>query len=127
MIDPEGEQHEIDAKEKGDRLVATYSGTDRPGVYRIEEHESGRRTYYVVRSPVGESNLDPLNPREKVWVEDQLGASFAEDWEDLRTRLFAESKDARELWQLIIVLTIGLVLLETCLTGRFAKRMKAEL
>jgi len=126
VIDPEGEQHEIDAKEKGGRLVATYSGTDRPGVYRIEEHESGRRTYYVVRSPVGESNLDPLNPREKIWVEEQLGASFAENWDDLRTRLFAESKDARELWQLIVVLTIGLVLLETYLTGRFAKRMRTE-
>jgi len=126
VFDPEGEEHEISATEKGDRLVATFSETDRPGVYRIEEPQSGRRTYYVVRAPVEESNLDPLNPREKVWVEEELGATFADDWEELRSRVFAQKKDLRELWQLMVVLTIGLVLLETYLTGRFAKKMKAE-
>jgi len=126
VFDPEGEEHEIRATEKGDRLVATFSETDRPGVYRIEEPRSGRRTYYVVRSPVEESNLDPLNPREKVWVEEKLGATFAESWEDLHSRLFAQKKELREFWQLIVVLTIGLVLLETYLTGRFAKKMMAE-
>ncbi|NQT20522.1 MAG: BatA domain-containing protein [Planctomycetes bacterium] len=124
VYDPEDEMHGVVAEEKGDRLVATFSGTDRPGVYRIEEPEAGRSTYYVVRSPTGESNLAALDPRETIWIEEKLGAVFAQNWADLHAQAFKESKQLREFWQLIVVLVIGLVLLETFLTGRFAKRLQ---
>jgi len=121
-IDPDGNEVQIEAVKKGKRLVATFSATGKPGVYRIVEPNAGRTTYYVVRSPVEESDLADLDPREKLWIETELGASFSESWDDLYAKVFADTKHRREMWQLFILLTLGIILLETFLTGRFAKR-----
>jgi len=122
VIDPIGKEQTIKPLRKGDRLVATFTGTERPGAYRMVGETSGTATSFVVRPPTQESNLAPLNPRERLWVEENLQASFAKDWDDLRSRVFVRAGQLREFWQLLIICALGLVLAETLLTGVFAKR-----
>ena len=122
VVEPDGKEQGIKAVEKGDRLIGTFSATERPGVYRMTGEMTGKTTSFVVRPPSPESNLAPLNPRERLWVEENLHASFAKDWDDLRGRVFARAGQLREFWQLLIACALGLVLLETYLTGVFAKR-----
>ena len=122
VIDPDDKEYDVKAVEKGDRLVATFTGTDKPGVYRMMGNDPSKQVFYVVRPPVQESNLAPLNPREKLWVEENLAASFAKDWDDLRGRVFARARELREFWQMLIISAIVLVMLEILLTGHFAQR-----
>jgi len=122
VVDPDGNEEQLEALMKGKRLVATFSATRKPGVYRMTEPNAARTTFYVVQSPAQESDLTDINPREKLWIETELGASFCENWDDLYAKVFAEGKHRREMWQLFVLLALGIILLETFLTGRFAKR-----
>ena len=125
VIDPIGKEQTIKSVQKGDRFVATFTGTERPGAYRMIGETSGNATSFVVRPPTQESNLTPLNPRERLWIEENVQASFAKDWDDLRSRVFVRAGQLREFWQLLIICALGLVLAETLLTGVFAKRSQA--
>jgi len=122
VVGPDEKEYDVATVQKEDHLVATFNGTDEAGVYRMIEPQGKVETFYVVRPPVQESNLAELNPRERVWVEENLGATFAKDWDELRGEVFARTKPLREFWQLLVATVIALILLETILTGRFSKR-----
>ena len=96
---------------------------DQPGLYRVDS-PSGSRAIAV--------NLDPLESRTTplaVETLERLGcrlstgeARKALELEHLRQMQNAELEGRQKLWRALILAAIGILILETCLAGRLARR-----
>ncbi|RUL87177.1 BatA domain-containing protein [Tautonia sociabilis] len=129
---PEGE---------GDRAVRTpagavvaladqadwFEGTDAPGLYAIES--SGGSAPFAVNLDPSESRTDPI----ELAALEQLGvrsagreADPAAEAEQLRQLMNAELEGRQKLWRWGIVAAIGILIVETWLAGRLARRRPAR-
>jgi hypothetical protein len=105
----------------------TFDGTDQPGIYHLT---LGSDVYpFAVNIASAESNTAPMD-LERL---EQLGVRFAsqltraERVARLRQQRDTELESHQRLWRWLIVATIGLLIFETWLAGRAARRMDVEL
>lgn len=105
----------------------TFAETDQPGIYRL--HLASGEYPFAVNIAAAESNTAPM-PLENL---EQLGVRFAsqltraERAEKLRQQLDTELENRQQLWRWLIVAAISVLIFETWLAGRTARRLEMEL
>jgi hypothetical protein len=124
---PAGSTRVVVRKPDGTKLAiaagaATIDATDQPGLYEVEAGPDSRS--FAV-------NLDPLEGRTAPLAAEtleQFGCRLAKpdgaeavDKDRLRQMQNAELEGSQKLWRPIILATIGVLIVETCLAGRRAR------
>ena len=104
--------------------AAFFAETDQPGLYTLDT-PAGPRSFAVNLDPL-ESKTAPL-PVETI---EQFGCRLATharktvDLEQLRQMYNAELENRQKLWRWLILAAIGILIVETWLAGRRAKRLQ---
>jgi hypothetical protein len=118
---PDGTQRSLVAGAKA------FSGADQPGIYRL--HLDDGEQAFAVNIAAAESNTAPM-PLESL---EQLGVRFAtrltraERAEQSRQQRDTELESRQHLWRWLIVEALALLVLESWLAGRAARKLQREL
>jgi hypothetical protein len=104
-----------------------FSDTDLPGIYRL--HLNGEQRPFAVNVPAAESNTAPmdLESLEQLGVRFSNKLSRAQRAEQVRQQRDVELESRQHLWRWLIVEAILLLILETWLAGRAARKLQTAL
>lgn len=102
--------------------ATSFEGTDRPGIYRFQRE--GQTTPVAVNLSPDESRTAPIAVEELEQWGVKLGTKPVSDEMVARQRQLqiAELENKQKLWQWLIVTVLGILLLETVVAGRLARR-----
>lgn len=117
---PDGTRHKVDVVDKGARSVATFTATDRPGLYRVTG-DGIETVHFVVNTTREESRIERLSDEELVKVAEELGAQIvtsSSEYEKAR----AERRHGREVWRYFFWFAVFLVFAELVIQQLFSRR-----
>lgn len=119
MLAPDGTRRTLKTSTQGNREVARFETTQRPGVYTLSL-PSTDTIHFVAETSRAESDLGLLDDAEMTLLAKKLGAtvveSSAEYIEQDELRRFG-----REIWRPMLVGLLSLLFLEVVLQQRFAR------
>ena len=124
LTDPLNQPHELEAQSDNDgNVFADFSATQQPGVYELRakfatQTEPPRRFAFHLNT--AESNLAPLPPAKLHEIADRLGAACAESYQDYE-RLDGARRHGSEIWQLLLLILLGLLFFEVWLQQRISR------
>ncbi len=102
----------------------SFGATDQPGIYQVDTSDGARS--FAVNLDSGETNTAPL----QIETLEQLGCRLVNltaltvDAEQLRQMRNLELENRQKLWRWLILAAIGVLVVETWLAGRSAKRVR---
>ncbi|HET6883082.1 MAG TPA: BatA domain-containing protein [Pirellulales bacterium] len=104
-----------------------FSDADQPGVYRL--HVDGEDRPFAVNLAAAESNTAPidLESLEQLGVRFSSKLSRVERAEQVRQQRDTELESRQHLWRWLIIAALALLILETFLAGRAARKLRADL
>ena len=107
--------------------ATAFSDTDQPGIYRL--HVDGEDRPFAVNLAAAESNTAPmdLESLEQLGVRFSTKLSRVERAEQVRQQRDTELESRQHLWRWLIVAAIALLILETYLAGRAARKLQTDL
>jgi hypothetical protein len=120
---PDGSRQNVAAGNSG------FSSTTLPGVYSVSTLEPANAKRFVVNVDPAESRVVPLAVDELERFGAPLAtASAASPGQAPRTALLrsAELENRQKLWRWLIVAALGVIVAETWLAGRTARRLRTE-
>jgi hypothetical protein len=120
VTDPAGTRHELPLLAQGQRSIAEFRHTDRPGLYLLNGPD-GSLAHFVVRASREESDLTPLSEGELADAANELGATLVRSWSEYRA-LDRQRRFGRELWKPLLWGVLALVAAELILQQWFARR-----
>ncbi|MBC8326221.1 MAG: BatA domain-containing protein [Verrucomicrobia subdivision 3 bacterium] len=120
MRDTQSKITELTIESRGNKGVAEFSGTGRPGLYTMTGPDK-KPIHFVVNTSRVESNLQQLEADERQQVADELKADLVSSVEDYRaldhTRRFGQ-----EIWKPLFILVLILLFGELLLQRRMARQ-----
>jgi len=97
VIDASGRQHEIALVSKESRAVAEFTGTQRPGLYKLLA-PGAEAVHFVVSTTREESDLKTIGQSERETVARALGATLVNSFEEYQ-RLDQQRRFGQEIWR----------------------------
>ncbi len=120
MRDTQDKLTELAIESRGNKGVAEFSGTERPGLYVMTGPDK-KPVHFVVNTSRVESNLQQLEPKEREQLAQELKADLVSSVEDYRaldhTRRFGQ-----EIWKPLFILVLILLFGELLLQRRMARQ-----
>jgi hypothetical protein len=123
MTDPDGARQDLPIVAKGTRALVEFKKAQHPGLYTMEAPDRSL-IHFVVSTSRKESDLRQLSETELRSAARTMGASVAMSWRDY-LNLDQQRRHGRELWRLLLWLTLGLCFGELALQQYFTKRSKS--
>jgi hypothetical protein len=115
LMRPDGKMVKLDVVRLEKQAQVRYSDTDEPGQYRLEINEPGKAAqtvYYIVHSPIDESNLTQLTPEKWSALEKLLGLARVDPSQRPIAESMADNRQGTELWAWALSAVLALVALE---------------
>lgn len=116
---PDGSRQTVHTSTLGNRELARFEGTQRPGIYTMSL-PSAEPVHFAAEAARSESELSTLDEPQIADLSEALGAtvvgSAAEYIEQDRLR-----RNGREVWKYVLMTLLGLMFLELVLQQRFAR------
>jgi hypothetical protein len=121
---PDGSRQALDLARVGDRQIARFPGTHRPGVYEISVHtaKADESKTFIVQATRDESDLTPLSPQQWNTLQNSLGFNRLEAQSADLAAQAADRRGGHEIWLTLIALTLALMVAESA----FARRLSSE-
>lgn len=121
LITPEGSRRTLQAIPAGNRLMARFDGTRRPGLYTMTTPEGDAETiHFVASTSRDESDLSTLDEPKLQSLAEGMAASVvgtpAEYLEQDRLR-----RHGREIWKYVLMALLAFLFLELVLQQRFSR------
>ncbi|MDB5391257.1 MAG: hypothetical protein JWM11_6903 [Planctomycetaceae bacterium] len=115
---PERRDSSVDAGQ------ATFTATDRPGIYLAKT--SPKETRFAVNLAMAESNTAPLDLEQLEQGGVRMGAelSRSERVDRIRQQRDTELENRQKIWRWLIVVAIGTLIFETWLAGRQERALR---
>ena len=118
--DPSGQEHKVNVSDRGERALAEFAETSRPGLY-IMTGPGDEPIHFVVNTTREESDLRRWDASAVEALAEDLGASFVSS-ADAYTELDEHRRFGREIWRPIFWAVLMLVFLEIWLQQRIGDR-----
>lgn len=119
-----GEEREVRGPDGAITPIAAsdtgFRATDRPGIYELASGDD-RRLFAVNLTPA-ESRTAALDVEDLEARGVPLGDDVVEDADDVRRRADIELERSQKIWKGLVVAALGLLVLETWIGGRLARR-----
>ncbi|MEO2026964.1 MAG: BatA domain-containing protein [Fuerstiella sp.] len=119
MTTPTGARRTVRAFRQGNRLMARYDGTRRPGVYGMSTPE-GQTVHFVASTSRDESDLSMLDEAQLNSLADNMGAHVV----DSPTQYLEQDRlrrNGREIWRYLLAALLAFMFLELILQQRFSR------
>jgi hypothetical protein len=113
---PQGDEVELTADVRGDRVVFQSGRTALPGHYSLELGTAGEEIPFHVQRDDAESDLTPLSAEER-----QLFAELTGLQQDRTDAGFHGTTQSEAVWPLLLMLLIGLIAGELILSGMISR------
>ncbi|HUG20468.1 MAG TPA: CARDB domain-containing protein, partial [Planctomycetaceae bacterium] len=113
---PQGDEIELTADVRGDRVVFQSGRTALPGEYTLELGTSGEKIPFYVRRNIAESDLTPLSAQDRELFSGLTGLRQG------RTKAgFHGTTQSEPVWPMLLILLTGLIAAELILSGIIAR------
>ena len=122
FLDPEGNEHTVEASEDGEEAQLRFSDTDLPGVYRALRRDASAADteYFVVDFDRRESDLTLLTPPDQDRLASGGRIHFIDSLYQMHQALLEETAPS-ELWRWMFLLVLAVLVGEVLLTRRLVQ------
>ncbi|MEO2016587.1 MAG: VWA domain-containing protein [Fuerstiella sp.] len=119
MTTPTGDRRTVRAFRQGNRLMARYDGTRRPGVYSMSTPE-GQAVHFVASTSRDESDLSLLDETQLNSLAENMGAHVVESPAQY-LELDRLRRNGRDIWRYLLAGLLAFMFLELVLQQRFSR------